>query len=150
MNICQEIQALLPYKDPFLFVDELLEITEDEAKGTYRYPEDAYFYEGHFPDNPITPGVILIETMAQIGLVSLGMYLTGTYQTKKALPFAFTSSDVEFYQKVLPGEQVSVHAQKIYFRLGKLKCKVFMNNQAGTRVCKGILSGMVLRNESQP
>lgn len=150
MEICQEIQALLPYTKPFLFVDELLEIKEDEVKGTYRYPEDSYFYEGHFPGNPITPGVILIETMAQIGLVSLGMFLTGAYKTKKALPFAFTSSDVEFYHKVLPGEQVWVTAKKVYFRLGKLKCNVFMNNIDGTRVCKGTLSGMVLRNEDQP
>lgn len=149
MNICQEIHALLPYKQPFLFVDELLEIKEDEVKGTYRYPADSYFYEGHFPGNPITPGVILIETMAQIGLVSLGMFLTEAYKTKKALPFAFTSSEVEFYHKVLPGEQVIVSAKKVYFRLGKLKCNVIMNNLAGTKVCKGTLSGMVLKTENQ-
>jgi len=147
MNICQEIKSILPYKEPFLFVDELTEISEEQAKGTYTYREDAFFYEGHFPGNPITPGVILIETMAQIGLVSLGIFLTSAYKTKEALPFAFTSSEVEFYQKVLPGEQVWVEAKKQYFRLGKLKCNVIMNNAEGIRVCKGSLSGMVLRKE---
>jgi len=146
MNLCQEIFELLPYKKPFLFVDELLKIEENYIKGTYSYPEDAYFYSGHFPGNPITPGVILIETMAQIGLVSLGIFLSGAYQTKIALPFAFTSAEVEFYEKVLPGEQVWVEAQKVYFRLGKLKCTVQMNNASGKRVCKGNLSGMILKS----
>ncbi len=145
MNICQEIQSLLPYKEPFLFVDELLEINEQGAKGTYKYVESSYFYEGHFPGNPITPGVILIETLAQIGLVSLGIFLTEAYKTKKAVPFAFTSSDVEFYQAVMPGEQVWVSSQKVYFRLGKLKCTVSMNNAEGKRVCKGTLTGMILK-----
>lgn len=149
MNICQEIKSILPYKEPFLFVDKLTEISEEHVAGTYTYREDAFFYKGHFPGNPITPGVILIETMAQIGLVSLGIFLTGAYETKEALPFAFTSSEVVFYQKVLPGEQVWVKATKKYFRLGKLKCEVSMNNAEGIKVCKGNLSGMILKKEIQ-
>ena len=145
MELAEEIRHLLPYKEPFLFVDELEEVNEDGAKGNFTFQEDMPFYAGHFPDNPITPGVILIECMAQIGLVSLGIFLSGAYQTKEHIPFAFTSSEVEFYKQVLPGEKVMVKSEKIYFRLGKLKCKVSMNNEQGETVCKGVLSGMSIR-----
>ena len=72
----EEIIASLPYRTPFLFVDELEEITNNGSKGYYQLKNDEYFYQGHFPDNPITPGVILIEIMAQIGLVCFGIYLS--------------------------------------------------------------------------
>jgi 3-hydroxyacyl-[acyl-carrier-protein] dehydratase len=56
----------LPYTKPFLFVDELLCVDEKSAEGLYTFPTDAYFYQGHFKNNPVTPGVIFTECMAQI------------------------------------------------------------------------------------
>jgi len=143
-----KILSLLPYRAPFLFVDELKNIDENGAVGYYTYPEDAYFYQGHFPDYPITPGVILIETMAQIGLVSFGIWLM---QDKiETVPrFVFTSSNVEFYKGVFPGEKVRVSSKKMYFRLGKLKCEVEMHNELGDLVAKGELSGMMPRNKKK-
>ena len=70
-----EIIALLPYQKPFLFVDSINDLSEKGIVGHYTFKEDEIFYEGHFKDNPITPGVILTECMAQIGLVCLGIYL---------------------------------------------------------------------------
>ena len=70
-----QIIKKLPYQSPFLFVDELTEITENGVIGNYTFKENEFFYEGHFKKNPITPGVILTETMAQIGVVCLGIYL---------------------------------------------------------------------------
>ncbi len=61
------IISKLPYKKPFLFVDEILQIDEDGCTGSYTFPEDSDFYKGHFKDHPVTPGVILTECMAQIG-----------------------------------------------------------------------------------
>ena len=74
MEIHQIIQHL-PYSKPFLFVNEITQISENGTTGNYTFKEDAYFYKGHFKDNPITPGVILTEVMAQIGVVCLGIYL---------------------------------------------------------------------------
>ena len=82
----QEILDLLPYSSPFLFVDELIEINDEGIKGTYTYRESEYFYAGHFKNNPVTPGVILTETMAQIGLVCLGIYLSGNNETEMPMP----------------------------------------------------------------
>ncbi len=71
----QEIIHQLPYTEPFLFVDELLHVDENGAKGTYTFSETLDFYKGHFKNFPVTPGVILTETMAQIGVVCLGLFL---------------------------------------------------------------------------
>jgi 3-hydroxyacyl-[acyl-carrier-protein] dehydratase len=144
MDHCQIIKELLPYQPPFLFVDRYLRIDEKGAEGEYTFREDEYFYQGHFPDYPVTPGVILTEAMAQIGLVGLGIFLTKAYESKKAQKFVFTSSEVEYLKEVLPGEKVKVASEKIYFRLGKLKCKVEMWNESGERVTKGVLAGMVV------
>ena len=70
-----EILKYLPYQRPFLFVDELTEISENGIIGSYTFPVDSFFYKGHFKDHPVTPGVILTEVMAQIGVVCLGIFL---------------------------------------------------------------------------
>lgn len=137
-----DITALLPYSKPFLFVDELLHVDENSVSGTYTFKEDLDFYKGHFKDNPVTPGVILTETMAQIGLVCLGIYLLGDTFNKNTV-VAFTSADMQFLKPVYPNEKVTVTSQKLFFRFGKLKCDVVMTNEAGQEVCKGILSGMI-------
>lgn len=79
----KEIISRLPYEIPFLFVDELLEIEEDGAKGTFTFSKHLDFYKGHFKDNPVTPGVILSECCAQIGVVCLGIYLLGNAKKKE-------------------------------------------------------------------
>ncbi len=138
-----EIIQKLPYSSPFLFVDELLHIDENSSIGTYTYQETLDFYKGHFKDHPVTPGVILTETMAQIGLVCLGIYLTGELQEGTSGHVMLTSTAVDFMKPVFPGEKVKVTAEKVYFRFKKLHCKVEMQNAAGEVVCKGTLSGMV-------
>ncbi len=138
----QEIISKLPYSKPFLFVDELLNIDENGVKGTYTFDSTLDFYKGHFKDNPITPGVILIEVMAQIGVVCLGIYLLNSTFNKDTL-IALISSEVEFLKMVFPNEKVTVISEKIYFRFGKLKCKVIMKNEKEETVCSGIIAGMI-------
>ncbi len=137
----QEILSKLPYTKPFLFVDEIITINENGVEGTFVFDENLEFYKGHFKDNPVTPGVILTETMAQIGLVCLGIYLN---KGKNIKNIAFTSSEVEFLKPVYPNEMVTVFSEKIYYRFGKLKCKVRMLNGNNEEVCTGTLAGMIL------
>jgi 3-hydroxyacyl-[acyl-carrier-protein] dehydratase len=136
-----DIIAQLPYSKPFLFVDEILAVNADGLEGSFTFDENLDFYKGHFKDNPITPGVILIETMAQIGLVCLGIYLN---EGKDISNIAFTSSEVEFLKPVYPNEKVRVISEKIYYRFGKLKCKVKMFNEAKEVVCTGTLAGIIV------
>ena len=136
-----EILSNLPYSKPFLFVDEILNINENSVEGCYTFNANLDFYKGHFINNPITPGVILVETMAQIGLVCLGIYLLRNVENKSA--FALSSTEIEFLKPVFPDEKVTVFSEKIYFRFGKLKCKVKMMNAENQEVCSGFISGMM-------
>ncbi len=136
------ILAKLPYRAPFLFVDELIHVDDEGVAGTYTFDEDLDFYRGHFYDRAITPEVILIETMAQIGLACLGIFLLNK-DLMQGSSIALTSTEIQFLKPVYPKEKVTVFSKKIYFRFGKLKCAVTMKNEAGQEVCKGILAGMM-------
>ncbi len=138
----QEIIYNLPYSKPFLFVDEILNIDENGVEGSYTFDADLDFYNGHFKDNPVTPGVILTEVMAQIGVVCLGLFLLNNALSKNNL-IALTSTNMEFLKPVFPNEKVIVISEKIFFRFGKLKCKVKMINENEEEVCSGIISGIV-------
>jgi len=149
MKTKEEILALLPYGPGFTFVDELSYLDEQRVEGHYHFKPESYFYAHHFKDKPVTPGVILTECMAQIGLVSLGLFLLLKERPKepetKPLKIAFTEAQVQFKKPVLPGETVSVTAEKIYWRMGKLKVKTEMRIDSNKVVCSGTLSGMIFK-----
>lgn len=139
----QEIIVKLPYSAPFLFVDEILSIDENGVEGTFTFDENLEFYKGHFKEKPVTPGVILTEVMAQIGLVCLGIYLLNN-EFNKNYAIALSSTDIEFIKPVYPSEKVTVISEKIYFRFGKLKCKVSMKNEKQEIVCRGEIAGIII------
>lgn len=147
MNKYENILCLLPYKKPFLFVDELTSIDDEGVTGHYTIQENEFYLAGHFPGNPVVPGVILTEIMCQIGLVPLAIHLMKMDEDAKILP-AFTSAQVDFLSKVIPNDQLIVESKKVYFRFGKLKCSVSCKKADGTIVAKGELSGMVVKAEA--
>ncbi len=145
-----EIIEQLPYQQPFLFVDGLSKISENGISGHYTLKIDEYFYKGHFKDHPVTPGVILTEIMAQIGVVCLGIYiLREDLKKNKEIQIALTSSQIDFFLPVFPNEKVTVISEKEMFRFNKLKCKVKMLNEKGELVCRGIISGMIKPNQHE-
>lgn len=148
-----DILNLLPYKSSFRFVDHISLLTLDEVHGDFSLRKDAFFYEDHFPGNPVTPGVIITEIMAQIGVVILGLNLIVHGEGKKNIAAAsniiplLTSTEVSFFKMALPGEKVSVISRKQYFRFNKLKCAVEMYNASQELVAKGIFSGFIKQIE---
>jgi 3-hydroxyacyl-[acyl-carrier-protein] dehydratase len=149
-----EIIDRLPYKSSFLFVDNISLLSEEGVTGDYTLRKDAFFYEDHFVGHPVTPGAIITEIMAQIGLVVLGVYLVsrtlpGTVTrgydlaADGALFPLLTSTEVSFYKMVLPEEKVTVVSRKEYFRFGKLKCRVEMRNAKDELIAKGIVAGII-------
>lgn len=139
----KEIISKLPYSKPFLFVDEIIHINENGVEGNYTFDENLDFYKGHFKDIPVTPGVILTEVMAQIGLVCLGIFLLD-HAFNSTSSIALTSTEIEFLKPVFPKEKVTVFSEKIYFRFGKLKCKVKLINEKEEIVSMGTIAGMIV------
>jgi 3-hydroxyacyl-[acyl-carrier-protein] dehydratase len=140
-----EVLARLPQQEPFRFLDEILELDEDHIVARYCWREDADFYRGHFPGNPVTPGVLLIESMAQAGVVALGIHVAvrelGLEEADKLLAF-FTDANVEFMGVVRPGDRVVTTGRKLFFRRRKISARVEMCLEGGDVVCSGVLSGM--------
>jgi 3-hydroxyacyl-[acyl-carrier-protein] dehydratase len=140
----KQVLDLVPQQDPFRFIDDIIELDDDHIVGVYRFRPDADFYRGHFPGNPVTPGVILIESLAQVGIVALGIYLAARESesdTTKMMTL-FTDADIEFSGIVNPGDRVTITAEKVFFRRRKLRSKAEMKLDDGTVVCSGAVSGM--------
>ena len=135
----------LPYGPGFRFVENILEVDQQHIIGEYRFDPDAHFYRDHFPENPVTPGVILTECLAQIALVCQGIFLLSRQDKLNQVRFAFSESEMQFLLPVLPGEQVRVEGQVQYFRFNKLKTKAKMYNTKSELVCTGTLSGMIIQ-----
>ena len=142
------VLAAVPQQAPFRFIDEILELDADHIVGAYRFREDESFYRGHFPGRPVTPGVILVEAMAQTGVVAFGLYLVMEQGREEELrkgnvTTLFTVIEVmEFAGMVSPGERVIIRGEKVYFRKGNLKAKVSMERENGEPVASGVLAGM--------
>ncbi len=133
------VLAAVPHRPPFRFIDEIVELDQDHIVAAYRFRPDADFYRGHFPGNPITPGVLLVEAMAQAGVVAHGIFLLGAEPTMVTL---FTDATVEFTGIVRPGERVIIRGRRLVFRRNLLRSVVEMTLEDGTVVCSGTLSGM--------
>jgi 3-hydroxyacyl-[acyl-carrier-protein] dehydratase len=140
-----EILAAVPQQDPFRFIDDILSIDDEQIMASYQFRTDHEFYRGHFPGRPVTPGVILIEAMAQAAVVAHGIYLlakqTSLEEVRRTLSI-FTDANVEFSGMVPPGARVVTTGRRLFFRRRKFRSEARMHLEDGTLVCSGQLSGM--------
>ena len=105
-----EIENLLPHRKPFLFVDEIVEVSNEKIVARHVFAESEFFFPGHFPDYPVVPGVILIETMAQSG--GAGLRKSGVIGDN-ALFFLATVDKVKFRRQVRPGDEVRSEVENL-------------------------------------
>ncbi len=140
-----EVLARIPQREPFRFVDEIVEVDDEHVMATYRWRPESDFYRGHFPGDPVTPGVLLIESLAQSSVVALGAYLLAKElpeeEAAKIVPF-FTDATVEFTGMVPPGARTRMESRKVFWRRRKLRIEGQISLEDGTVVCSGTLSGL--------
>jgi 3-hydroxyacyl-[acyl-carrier-protein] dehydratase len=138
----KKVLDLVPQQPPFRFIDEIIELSDEHVVGSYTFKKDEFFYKGHFPGNPVTPGVILVETMAQIGLVPMGIYLELIDNKEKPVTIFFSDCEADFMKVVKPGDRVIVRSKKEFYRRRKLKAKAQLELENGEIAVQGCLSGI--------
>lgn len=104
------IETLLPHRDPFLFVDTIDVTDEKSIVARHVFAPDEFFFKGHFPQYPVVPGVILVETMAQAG--GAGLQKRGV-MGQGALFFLASVDKVKFRRQVRPGDEVRLEIENL-------------------------------------
>ena len=143
----QEILAAIPHRDPFLFVDEILERTDSRIVGSKTFSGEEWFFAGHYPGYPLVPGVLLCEAAMQCGAILLSPLLSGEGQGVRALapntndsanariPVATRLNNVRFKRMVRPGEKIIMEVE-LTERLADaffLKAKVTVDGKVAVR-----------------
>lgn len=100
-------QELIPHREPFLFVDEVVDVAEDRIVTRKRIDPEADFFRGHYPGQPVMPGVLLCECCFQAGALLIA-HREGACDTKRSIPVITRIQDARFKRIVRPGETVRV------------------------------------------
>lgn len=126
------IKAAIPHREPFLLIDEIVEQAEGRIVCRKTFTGDEFWYQGHYPDFPITPGVILCEAAMQAGAVLLSRLVEGE---PDAVPVATRANNVQFKKMVLPGDTIQLEVE-LTERLAQaffLKARVTVDGKVATR-----------------
>jgi len=126
----REILTLLPHRYPFILVDRILEITLGERiVGLKNVTINEPFFQGHFPGEPIMPGVLILESMAQVGAILA--YLSEREKFAGQLVYFAGLDEVRFRRKVTPGDQLIIKTEivKRKGKVYKLASKVYVDEQ---------------------
>ena len=118
MALTKDIKSLLPHRDPFLFVDEILSADEKGSVCIKRFTGDEFFFQGHFPQYPVVPGVLLVETMAQAGGAALSFQKVFS---EDSLFFLATVDKVKFRNQVRPGDTLRLEIENLRVSANMIK-----------------------------
>jgi len=123
----EQIRAILPHRYPFLFVDRLIEVNEEGTRGVgiKNVTLNEWFFQGHFPNKAVMPGVLILEAMAQVG----GIILLAKEKNRGQLAFLLSMEDVKFRRPVGPGDQLRLEAEivKEKKRFGRCVGKAYVD-----------------------
>lgn len=129
----KEIYSTLPHRYPMLFVDDILEVDYGKyVKGIKNVSINEPWVQGHFPDEPVFPGVLTIETMAQIcGFI----YYTVDDTNMSLKAYLSKVEEVKFLRKILPGDQIVVEGEILaeFGKFSKVRCTAKVNNKVASK-----------------
>lgn len=123
-----DIQNIIPHRYPFLLVDKIVEIEYGKkAIGIKNVTINEPFFQGHFPGNPIMPGVLIVEAMAQVGAVSI----LGMEQNKGKLAVFAGIDNMRFRRQVVPGDTLRMEVEMLVFKrgIGKAKAEAYVGDE---------------------
>jgi UDP-3-O-[3-hydroxymyristoyl] N-acetylglucosamine deacetylase/3-hydroxyacyl-[acyl-carrier-protein] dehydratase len=139
-----QIMSLLPHRPPFLLVDRILEVSDTMVLGLKNVSMNEPFFVGHFPDEPVMPGVLIVESLAQCG----GILVMQTVDNPKEYSSYFLKIDnVRFKRKVVPGDTLLLKMELLEpVRRGivRMRAQAFVGNQLAT---EGEMMAQVVRNK---
>ena len=127
----QAIKKLIPHREPFLFVDEVIEVIENkEIHATKYINEDEYFLNGHFPNNPIFPGVIIIEALGQASGI-LGFVSMNKTPEEGSIYVLAGVDKVRFRERIRPGDNIDLFSKVVSEKRGiwKFDCRAELDNK---------------------
>lgn len=126
MKNIQDIMQTLPHRYPFLLIDRVLEVGEGKVHAIKNVTINEPFFNGHFPEHPVMPGVLLIEAMAQAGV-----YLLEEWRQPGQIAFLAAVDEVRFKKQVTPGDQLHIFTELEFFRRGiaKVKAEIQVDQQ---------------------
>ena len=119
-----EIQAAIPHRPPFLLIDRIVSRTDGTIECEKDLSGDEFWFQGHYPEYPLMPGVLLCEACLQAGAVLLASHVDGADR----IPVATRINDVKFKRQVRPGESISIHVKiderlaDAFYLTGKVTC----------------------------
>jgi 3-hydroxyacyl-[acyl-carrier-protein] dehydratase len=131
MMYIDEILEYLPHRYPFLLVDRVTEVESGVSiKGYKNISFNEPFFTGHFPENPIMPGVLLIEAMAQLSGI-LGFVTMGRKPSDGVIQYLAGSSKVRFKRPVVPGDRLDMEAELVSSKRGiwRFSCRALVNGE---------------------
>jgi 3-hydroxyacyl-[acyl-carrier-protein] dehydratase len=148
----EEIKKIIPYDDPFLFVDGVEEINENTILGFYFASKDAPFFKGHFVDFKIMPGVLIVEALAQLSSILLRKKIdpSGDFSDKFKIGnshknyhfLAYSVRGIQFFKPIFPGERIDLKAEilglydgpqdSLIYKVSNIKGQAFVNNDLKT------------------
>ena len=127
----EDIKKYLPHREPFLFVDEVVNIDEENGIHAKKLvSEDEYLLQGHFPDNPIFPGVIIIEALGQASGI-LGFVKMNKTPEEGSIYVLAGVDKVRFRKRVRPGDNIDLYRKVLGEKRGiwKFDCRAELNNE---------------------
>lgn len=141
----EKIKEIIPYDEPFLFVDKVERIEDNRISGLHQTSREDEYFKGHFVSFPIMPGVLIVEALAQLSTILLRQKIGVNHRRYHLL--AYDVKSAQFYKPIFPGDKIALHAEiaKMHEnRIALVQAEAFVNKELK---CKTVFSVAIIRKD---